>query len=241
MVVQFDLDRNIDAAANDIQAAINAASGQLPQNLPSPPTYRKVNPADSPILLLSATSDTLPLTEVDDNADTKLAQQISQISGVGQVSIGGEQKPAIRIQLDPAKLVAKNLSLEDVRAQLAITTVNAPKGSIDGEVRSYTIYANDQLTAADNWNDVIIAYRNGAPLRIRDIGQAIAGPEDAKKAAWASGKRGVFLIIFKQPGANVIETVDRIKARAAAAARGDAAVAQGGDPERPDADHPCIG
>jgi hydrophobic/amphiphilic exporter-1 (mainly G- bacteria), HAE1 family len=212
VVVQFDLDRNIDAAANDIQAAINAASGQLPQNLPSPPTYRKVNPADSPILLLSATSDTLPLTEVDDNADTKLAQQISQISGVGQVSIGGEQKPAIRIQLDPAKLVAKNLSLEDVRTQLAITTVNAPKGSIDGDVRSYTIYANDQLTAADKWNDVIIAYRNGAPLRIRDIGQAISGPEDVKKAAWASGKRGVFLIIFKQPGANVIETVDRIKA-----------------------------
>jgi HAE1 family hydrophobic/amphiphilic exporter-1 len=212
VVVQFDLDRNIDAAANDIQAAINAASGQLPQNLPSPPTYRKVNPADAPILLLSATSDTLPLTEVDDNADTKLAQQISQISGVGQVSIGGEQKPAIRIQLDPAKLVAKNLSLEDVRSQLAITTVNAPKGSIDGEVRSYTIYANDQLTAADKWDDVIIAYRNGAPLRIRDIGQAISGPEDVKKAAWASGKRGVFLIIFKQPGANVIETVDRIKA-----------------------------
>ena len=212
VVVQFDLDRNIDAAANDIQAAINAASGQLPHDLPSPPTYRKVNPADSPILLLSVTSDTLPLIEVDDNADTKLAQQISQISGVGQVTIGGEQKPAIRIQLDPAKLVAKNISLEDVRAQLAITTVNTPKGSIDGEVRSYTIYANDQLTAADAWNDVIIAYRNGAPLRVRDIGRAVAGPEDAKKAAWSSGKRGVFLVVFKQPGANVIETVDRIKA-----------------------------
>src|SRR6476660_4486118 len=212
ITIQFDLNRSIDGAANDIQAAINAASGQLPQNLPSPPTYRKVNPADSPILLLSATSDTLPLTEVDDNADTKLAQQISQISGVGQVSIGGEQKPAIRIQIDPAKLVAKNLSLEDVRSQLAITTTNTPKGSIDGEVRSYTIYANDQLTAADKWNDVLIAYRNGAPLRVRDIGRAVSGPEDAKKAAWASGKRGVFLIVFKQPGANVIETVDRIKA-----------------------------
>jgi hydrophobic/amphiphilic exporter-1 (mainly G- bacteria), HAE1 family len=212
VVVQFDLDRNIDAAANDIQAAINAASGQLPLGLPSPPTYRKVNPADSPILLLSVTSDTLPLTEVDDNADIKLAQQISQISGVGQVTIGGEQKPAIRVQLDPAKLVAKNLSLEDVRAQLAITTVNTPKGNIDGDVRSYTIYANDQLTAADAWNDVIIAYRNGAPLRVRDIGQAVAGPEDAKKAAWASAKRGVFLVVFKQPGANVIATVDRIKA-----------------------------
>ena len=212
VVVQFDLDRNIDAAANDVQSAINAASGQLPRDLPSPPTYRKVNPADSPILLLSVTSETLPLTEVDDNADIKLAQQISQISGVGQVSIGGEQKPAIRIQLDPAKLVAKNLSLEDVRTQLAITTVNSPKGNIDGEVRSYTIYANDQLTAADPWNDVIVAYRNGAPLRVRDIGQAVAGPEDAKKIAWAGGKRGVFLVVFKQPGANVIDTVDHIKA-----------------------------
>ena len=212
IVVQFDLDRSIDAAANDIQAAINAAAGQLPRDLPSPPTYRKVNPADSPILLLSVTSDAMSLVDVDDNADTKLAQQISQIAGVGQVTIGGEQKPAIRIQLDPAKLVAKNLSLEDVRTQLAITTVNTPKGSIDGEVRSYTIYANDQLTAADAWNDVIISYRNGAPLRIRDIGQAVAGPEDTKKAAWASGKRGVFLVVFKQPGANVIDTVDRIKA-----------------------------
>jgi len=212
VVVQFDLDRNIDAAANDIQAAINAAGGQLPRELPAPPTYRKVNPADSPILLLSVTSDALPLIDVDDNADTKLAQQISQVSGVGQVSIGGEQKPAIRIQIDPAKLVAKNLSLEDVRAQLAISTVNMPKGNIDGETRSYTIYANDQLPIADQWNDVIIAYRNGAPLRVKDIGQAVAGPEDTKKAAWASGKRGVFLIVFKQPGANVIETVDRIKA-----------------------------
>ncbi len=213
ITVQFDLDRNIDAAANDIQAAINAASGQLPKELPAPPTYKKVNPADSPILLLSVTSDTLPLIDVDEIADSKLAQQISQISGVGQVSIGGEQKPAIRIQLDPAKLVAKNISLEEVRQQLGISTINTPKGSIDGKVRNYTIFANDQLPRADDWNQVIIAYRNGAPLRISDIGQAIAGPEDAKKAAWAQGKRGVFLIIFKQPGANVIEAVDRIKAQ----------------------------
>jgi HAE1 family hydrophobic/amphiphilic exporter-1 len=210
--VQFDLDRSIDAAANDVQAAINAASGQLPTGLPSPPIYRKVNPAESPILILSVTSDTLPLTELNDNADIKLAQQISQLSGVGQVNIGGEQKPAIRVQIDPARLVAKNLSLEDVRAQLSIVTVNAPKGSIDGERRSFTIYANDQLTAADDWNDVIVAYRNGAPLRVRDIGRAVPGPEDAKKAAWASGKRGVFLVVFKQPGANVIATVNRIKA-----------------------------
>lgn len=212
IVLQFDLDRNIDGAANDVQAAINAASGQLPRNLPSPPTYRKVNPADAPILIISVTSDTLPLTELDDNADVKLAQQISQLPGVGQVTIGGEQKPAIRIQIDPAKLVAKSLSLEDVRTQISLTTVDAPKGNINGERRSFTIYANDQLSAAKDWNDAIVAYRNGAPLRVRDIGQAVAGPEDTTKAAWASGKRGVFLIVFKQPGANVIDTVERVKA-----------------------------
>ncbi|HEY3790944.1 MAG TPA: efflux RND transporter permease subunit, partial [Bradyrhizobium sp.] len=213
VTIQFDLNRSIDGAANDIQAAINAASGQLPKNLPTPPTYRKVNPADSPILLLSATSDTLPLTQVSDGTDAQLAQQISQISGVAQVFIGGQQKPAIRVQVDPAKLVAKGLSLEDIRSQIAITTTDSPKGNIDGDKRAYTIYANDQLLDPDAWNDVIIAYRNGGPLRIRDIGKAVSGPEDTKQAAWADGKRGVFLVIFKQPGANVIDTVDRIKAQ----------------------------
>jgi hydrophobic/amphiphilic exporter-1 (mainly G- bacteria), HAE1 family len=213
ITIQFELNRSIDGAANDIQAAINAAGGQLPKNLPTPPTYRKVNPADSPILLLSATSDTLPLIAVSDGTDAQLAQQISQISGVAQVFIGGQQKPAIRIQIDPAKLVAKGLSLEDVRNQIAITTVDSPKGNIDGGTRSYTIYANDQLLESKDWNDVIIAYRNGGPLRIRDIGQAVSGPEDVKQAAWADGKRGVFLVIFKQPGANVIDTADKIKAQ----------------------------
>jgi HAE1 family hydrophobic/amphiphilic exporter-1 len=213
VTIQFDLNRSIDGAANDIQAAINAASGQLPKNLPSPPTYRKVNPADSPVMLLSATSDTVPLIQVSDAVDAQLAQQISQISGVAQVFIGGQQKPSIRVQIDPAKLVAKGLSLEDVRNQIAITTVDSPKGNIDGEKRAYTIYANDQLLDAKDWNDVVIAYRNGGPLRIRDVGRAIAGPEDMKQAAWADGKRGVFLVIFKQPGANVIDTVDRIKAQ----------------------------
>jgi len=213
VTIQFDLNRSIDGAANDVQGAINAAGGQLPKTLPSPPTYRKVNPADSPILLLSVTSDTLPLIDVDDYADTQMAQQISQISGVAQVTIGGQQKPAIRIQIDPAKLVAKGLQLEDVRSQIAITTVDSPKGNIDGPTRSYTIYANDQLPKSKDWNDVIIAYRNGGPLRIRDIGQAVSGPEDVKQAAWANGKRGVFLVIFKQPGANVIDTVDKIKAQ----------------------------
>ncbi|WP_088347171.1 MULTISPECIES: multidrug efflux RND transporter permease subunit [Rhodomicrobium] len=210
ITIQFDLDRNIDAAANDVQAAINAAGGQLPQNLPDPPTYRKVNPADSPILLLGATSDALPLTEVDDNIETKLAQQISAISGVAQVTIGGQQKPAIRIQLDPAKLVAKGLSLEDVRIPLSVTTVDNPKGSIDGNKRSFTIYTNDQLPESKDWNDIIVAYRNGGAVRVRDIGQAVTGPEDTKQAAWADGKPGIFLVVFKQPDANVIETVDRI-------------------------------
>ena len=213
VTIQFDLNRAIDGAANDVQAAINAASGQLPKNLPSPPTYRKVNPADAPIMILSATSDTMPLIEVNDAVDSQLAQQLSQITGVAQVTIGGQQKPAIRVQIDPAKLVAKGLGLEDVRAQLVQTTVDSPKGNIDGKTRSYTIYANDQLPASKDWNDVIIAYRNGGPLRIRDIGQAVSGPEDMKQAAWANGKRGVFLVVFKQPGANVIETVDKIKAQ----------------------------
>ena len=162
--------------------------------------------------MLSATSDTLPLTTVSDCVDAQLAQQISQISGVAQVTIGGQQKPSVRVQVDPAKLVAKGLSLEDVRNQIAITTVDSPKGNVDGEKRAFTIYANDQMLDAKDWNDVIIAYRNGGPLRIRDIGQAVTGPEDAKQAAWANGKRGVFLVVYKQPGANVIETVDKIKA-----------------------------
>ncbi|QQO35082.1 efflux RND transporter permease subunit [Bradyrhizobium diazoefficiens] len=211
ITIQFDLNRLIDAAANDVQAAINAAGGQLPKNLPSPPTYRKVNPADSPIMILSATSDTLPLTTVSDRTDAQLAQQISQIPGVAQVFVGGQQKPSVRIQVDPAKLVAKGLSLEDVRSQIAIATTDSPKGNIDGTRRAYTVYANDQLLEPAQWQDVIVAYRNGAPLRIRDIGEAVSGPEDMKTAAWADGKRGVFLVIFKQPGANVIDTVNRIK------------------------------
>ena len=213
VTIQFDLNRQIDAAANDVQAAINAASGQLPKDLPSPPTYRKVNPADSPIMILSATSETLPLTVVSDRTDAQLAQQISQLSGVAQVFVGGQQKPAVRIQIDPAKLVAKGLSLEDVRSQIANTTTDSPKGSIDGTRRAFTIYANDQLMQAKDWNNVIIAYRNGGPLRVRDIGHAVNGPEDMKTAAWADGERGVFLVIFKQPGANVIDTVERIRAQ----------------------------
>ena len=211
ITVQFDLDRNIDAAANDIQAAINAASGQLPKDLPSPPTYRKVNPSDTPILILSVQSDVTPIIDVDDTAENILAQRISQISGVSLVRVGGQQTPAIRIQIDPAKLVEKNLQLEDVRTQIGIATVDSPKGSIMGQTQSFTIYDNDQLTTAAAWNDIIIAYRNGAPVRVHDIGQAVMGPADTTQAAWSNGKRSVFLVVFKQPGANVINTVEAVK------------------------------
>ena len=212
ITLQFDLDRNIDAAAQDVQAAINAASGQLPKILPAPPSYRKVNPADTPILVFSVQSDTLPLTKVDDAADTILAQQISRISGVGQVSLGGEQKPSVRIQVDPGKVAAMGLSLEDIRTAISGATVDQPKGTIDGARRSFTIYANDQLVVADDWNDVILSYRKGSPVRIRDIGQAVEGPENNKLLAWQNGRNGIYVLVYKQPGANVIDTVERIKA-----------------------------
>ena len=212
ITVQFDLDRNIDAAAGDIQAAINAAGGQLPANLPSPPTYRKVNPADAPIMLLSLTAQTMPLTAINDAADNILAQQLSQVRGVAQVNIFGQQKPAVRIQVDPARAAAVGLGLEDVRTQIANATVDAPKGTLDGPRQSFAVYTNDQLLAAPAWNSVILAYRNGAPVRVRDIGRAVDGPENSKLAAWVDGQRCVFLGVFKQPGANVIETVDRIRA-----------------------------
>ena len=211
ITVQFDLDRNIDAAANDIQAAINAASGQLPKDLPSPPTYRKVNPSDTPILILSVESDVAPIIDVDDAAENILAQRISQISGVSLVRVGGQQTPAIRIQIDPAKLVEKNLQLEDVRAQIGIATVDSPKGAIIGQKQDFIIYDNDQLTTAEPWENVIVAYRNGAPVRVRDIGQAVMGATDSTQAAWSNGKRSVFLVVFKQPGVNVINTVEAIK------------------------------
>jgi hydrophobe/amphiphile efflux-1 (HAE1) family protein len=210
--LQFDLNRNIDAAAGDVQAAINAASGQLPKTLPTPPTYRKVNPADSPIMVLAVHSSTLPLTTVDNYAETIIAQQISQLSGVAYVAIGGQQKPAVRIQVDPAKLASLGLSLEDVRSVILQATTDAPKGNLDGATHNFAVYDNDQLTTAAPWNDVIIAYRNGAPVRVRDVGQAVDGPQNRELAAWDGETPSIILIIFKQPGANVINTVDRIKA-----------------------------
>ncbi len=212
VIVQFDLSRDIDAAAQDIQAAINAAGGQLPKNLPNPPTYRKVNPADSPILIFAVHSDVLPLTVVDDYAENVLGQQISQITGVAQVNVGGQQKPAVRVQVDPAKIAALGIGLEDIATVIASATVDTPKGSIDGVRRNFAIYDNDQILNAAAWNDVVVTYKNGAPVRIRDIGLAVDGPEDTRLAAWANNQRTILLPVFKQPGANVIDTVGRIKA-----------------------------
>ena len=213
ITVQFDLDRNIDGAAQDVQSAIDAAAGQLPRDLPRPPSYRKVNPADPPIVVYAVHSDVLPLTAIDDYAENVLAQQFSQLSGVAQVVLGGQAKPAVRVQVNPAKLASLGLSLEDVASAISTISVDAAKGSIDGPARNFTIYDNDQLTTAAPWNSTIIAYKNGAPVRVRDIGVAVDGPENAKVAAWGNGKRSDLLIVFKQPGANVIDTVARIQAQ----------------------------
>jgi len=211
ITLQFDLNRNIDGAAQDVQAAITAAGSQLPKTLSQPPTYRKVNPADSPILIVSANSDTVPLPKVDDFAENVVAQQISQISGVAQVIIGGQQRPAIRVQVDPAKLQARQITLEDVRVALASATTAAAKGTLLGKQQAFTIAANDQLTEAADYNDVIIAYRNGAPVHVRDVGQAVDGPQDVTLGALHRDHIAVVLLVFKQPGANVIDTVDNIK------------------------------
>ena len=225
VTLQFDLDRSVDLIAQDVAAAINAAGGQLPANLPSPPTYRKVNPADAPVLILALTSPSLPLTQISDYADSIIAQQISQIAGVGLVNIYGSQKPAVRIQLDPARVAGLGLSFEDVREAVSVATANAPKGVFDGAAQSFTVYANDQLLAAGPWNDVIIATRNGAPIRLRDLGRAVDGPENTRLAAWTfpgggAGEaergirpgRAVMLAISKLPGSNVVDTVRRVQA-----------------------------
>ncbi len=212
ITLQFDLDRNIDAAAGDVQEAINAAGGQLPKNLPSPPSYRKYNPADYSIIIFAVHSDVLPMTEVDDYAETVIAQQLSQLPGIANVGVGGQQKPAVRIQVDPVKLAAVGLQLEDVANLITTATVDTPQGAITGVHENYTIYDNDQLLKAAPWNDVIVAYKNGAPIRIKDIGRAIDGPENTQSVAFQNGRTGVLLFIHKLPGSNVIDDVQEVKA-----------------------------
>jgi hydrophobe/amphiphile efflux-1 (HAE1) family protein len=212
ITLQFDLNRQIDGTVSDTLSAINAATPYLPVGMPYPPTIRKVNPADTPILVLGLTSDTLPLTTVDAYAENILLQKISQISGVGLVGIGGQQKPAVRVQLDPQALAARGINLEDVRTALGQANVDLPKGTLNSPRQTYTLNTNDQLLKADDYANLVIAYRNGAPVRIRDVGRAISAPENDLIAGWYNQKRAVLLAIQRQPGANVINTVNRIKA-----------------------------
>jgi hydrophobe/amphiphile efflux-1 (HAE1) family protein len=212
ITLQFDLSRQIDGTVSDTLSAINAATPYLPVGIPYPPTIRKVNPADTPILVLGLTSDTLPLTTVDAYAENILLQKISQIPGVGLVGIGGQQKPAVRVQLDPEALAARGINLEDVRTALGQANVNLAKGTLNSPRQTYTLNTNDQLLKADDYANLVIAYRNGAPVRIRDVGRAISAPENDLIAGWFNQQRAVLLAIQRQPGANVINTVNRIKA-----------------------------
>jgi multidrug efflux pump len=211
ITLQFSLALSLDAAEQQVQAAINAAGNLLPSDLPAPPIYAKVNPADAPILTLGLTSKTMPLTEVEDLADTRLAQKISQLAGVGLVTISGGHRPAVRIQANIRQLAAYGLNIDDLRSTLANSNVNIPKGSFDGPSRAYTINANDQIRKASDYNDLVVAYRNGAPVKLSDVAEAREGAQNTKLAAWMNTQEAVILNIQRQPGANVIEVVDGIQ------------------------------
>jgi hydrophobe/amphiphile efflux-1 (HAE1) family protein len=212
ITIQFDLSRKVDGAARNVQAAINAAASELPINLPAPPTYRKVNPADAPIMVLAMTSETREPTEVFEFADEILGQRLSQVEGVSQVIISGAEKSAVRVQVNPAALASTGLSLEDVRTFLSQANVDLPKGSIDGDQASYAIYGNDQMRRADEYRELVLTQKNGTPILLRSLAKVVDGVENTRLAGWSGTKPAVLLIVFKQAGANVIETVDRIRA-----------------------------
>ena len=211
VTLQFNLDRSMDSAAQDVQAAINAASGTLPPNLPYPPTYAKVNPADAPILTLALTSPTVPLDRMADAADTVLQPKLSQIAGVGKVTVQGGARPAVRVRADPGRLAAYGLSMEDLRNAIATANVNGPKGGFDGERQSYALDANDQLTTPDSYRDLVIAWRDNAPVRVRDVASVVGGVENALTGAWSNGNPAVVLDVQRQPGANIVATVATIR------------------------------
>jgi multidrug efflux pump len=212
ITLQFALDLNIDVAEQEVQAAINASGTYLPRDLPNPPIYSKINPADAPILTLALTSKTLPLSRVEDFADTRFAQKISQLPGVGLVSISGGQKPAVRVQVNPTALSSYGLTMEDIRAAIAASNVNQAKGTFDGGLQSYSIGANDQLLTSQDYKPLICAYRNGAPVRLSDIANVIDDTENVRQAAWMNETPAVIVNIQRQPGANIIAVVDRVKA-----------------------------
>src|SRR5262252_8735312 len=212
ITLRFDLTLGLDSAEQQVQASINAAATFLPTDIPMPPTYSKVNPADAPILTVGLTSKTLPLIKVQDLADTRLAQKLSQVPGVGLVTVSGGQKPAVRVQVNPKALAAVGMSMDDLRNAVAAGNVNQAKGSFDGPSRASTIDANDQLRSEDDYRNLIIAWKNGAPIRLRDVADVVNDAENVRLAAWVNRDPGVVLNIQRQPGANVIQTVNRIKA-----------------------------
>ncbi len=212
ITLQFSLDLSLDVAEQEVQAAINAAGNLLPSDLPTPPVYAKVNPADAPILTIAVTSKTLPLTQLEDFSETNLAQKISQLNGVGLVTVSGGERPAVRIQLNPESLAAYGLNIDDVRTTIGNLNVNTPKGNFDGTAQASTINANDQLGSADQYRNLIIAYRDGGPVRLSDVASIISGPENTKLGAWANTTPAIVLSVQRQPGANIIQVVDRIQA-----------------------------
>ena len=211
ITLQFDLNRNIDAAAQDVQAAINAAGSTLPRNLPYPPIYSKVNPADAPIVTLALTSPTISLRELSKLSDTLLSQRLSEVSGVGKVTVQGGLRPAVRIQADLARLANYGIGLEDLRTAIVAANVAGPAGSLDGAHQAYTIAANAQIVAAEAYRNVVVAYRNNAPVLLKDVAEIIDGLENNKVGAWYNGNPAIVVDIQRQPGANVVETVQRIQ------------------------------
>src|SRR5580765_7992396 len=212
IALQFDLNRNIDAAARDVQAAINAARSQLPANLPNNPGYRKVNPADAPILLLGLTSDTMTVPQMYDAADSILAQKLAQVEGVGQVFVWGSSQPAVRAEVNPTLLNKLGVGLDTVRNALNAANANRPKGKVSSSTTSYKLNTSDQLFTADQYRPLIVSYNNGAAVRLGDVAQVEDAVSDVRNLGLINGKRGIILPIFRQPGANIIDTVDRVKA-----------------------------
>src|SRR6202046_2317123 len=211
LTLQFDLSLNLDIAEQEVQAAINAAGNLLPADLPAPPIYAKVNPADAPVITLAITSKTLPLTQVEDLADSRIAQKISQLPGVGVVSISGGQRPAVRVRANPQALAAYGLNIDDLRTTIGNANVNTPKGSFDGPTRAYTINSNDQLQSAAEYKNIVVAYKNGAPVRLGDVAELVDDAENTKLGAWMNTTGALILNVQRQPGANVIGVVDSIK------------------------------
>src|SRR5580693_8375235 len=212
ITLQFTLALAIDVAEQQVQAAISAAQNLLPQDLPAPPIYAKVNPADAPVLTLGLTSRVMPLTEVEDLADTRIAQKISQIKGVGVVSISGGQRPAVRIVANPRAMAAYGLNLDDLRTTISNANQNGPKGTLDGPSSAYTVNTNDQIKNADDYGSIVIAYKNGSPVRLKDVATLVSGAENSKLGGWMNRTPALIINVQRQPGANVVDVVDEIKA-----------------------------